>query len=651
MIKIYFALGAKAIEDYLTDERNRKEIEGQLGKRYRIVGQSVYREAVLTGVMETRPDVLVIREGLNGSISLSELFRQLKLNCPETRIVFLAKDRAPGDAFLASLVNLGIYDLIIGKRLSLGEILQSIANPATLASVVQYVPKVTVDERTNKTLYEAPTIIEVPTPNQKRTESVPSTTQKPLPVESAPTPETPPKIAEVKDVQPLRKTKVPLMPLPGQNSPTESERQPATQQMPATHVQKAKPEKPVTPPLPEKKELFFIDEEPALVIEDGVMELTLDEEMIDLEPSLEPDVIEPPVLTQPEPIAQKPKLKQSSAPKPKAPIDQKLKPQQQPVQQQKQKPVQQQKQVPVNKTKADTATESGVIGRFFQAGKKETAARRLPTQVVAFIGARGGVGNSQTAFTTAFKLAETGHKVLYMDLHEWQSSIDSIFQLGYADVGIDTAVQSLAKEEYGRIERSISNITKILPVTPREHSLYKTYARFPKNLDFMCFSQAYMETQSTTIDTTAFKDLLLYLLMHYGYDAIIIDAYSNVHSKLTEVALVYSSKIFFTLTQDYATLGSHFSQIRYLDKKKIQFRDKCGYVLVKYENSILDAKTVQELLSETLRMTGFHLLTIPNISRDCINANYEGVPLLWHCKGNREFQRSLVALTAAFATE
>ena len=156
MFKIYLAVGNKELEGFL--RKNAALIEKNLNQEVKFVGTAVYKEGIIQGIKETHPNVILIREGLPGTIQLTDLVYQIKLLSPTTRIIFLAGDRSPGDAFLATIIQYGVYDVLIGKKVDAKEMLKKIIHPNTFADVAAFMPKLSVDEKTSKQLYEAPDI-------------------------------------------------------------------------------------------------------------------------------------------------------------------------------------------------------------------------------------------------------------------------------------------------------------------------------------------------------------------------------------------------------------------------------------------------------------------------------------------------------------
>lgn len=599
MYKIFLAVGHRELESFLKSSKS--AIEKKIHDNVKFVGETVYREGILQGVADYRPDVILIREGLQGNANLTEIIYKLKVNFSDTRIIFIAGDREVGDALLATLVQLGIYDLIIGSKVNAIDMLKRIVSPNSLADVAQYMPKVTVDENTNAKLFDAPDLTPI---NTTKTEPV----NEPI----------------VKHFKPVK--------LSQDNDNTSS------------NVSKSSNEINMEKNEDISDDLLIIDE----------MEEKNNVDIVEETPVEQPPKRKP-IKTIP---LKRPKVEQIPVEKEESiqieqPIEETIKPTS-PIKVNIAKDeegelniITDKKPLKVNTikktpSKVETAQEEhnsgGLFGKLF--GKKE-ATKVLSQQVVTFIGGKGGVGNSQLAFNTALKLAQDGYKTIYIDLNDIHSSIDCIFQLGYADVGVDSAIKGIQEEDYFLIERSIVNMAKILPDTVKENYLYKTYSKIPLNMDFMFFSQKYMERTDEVeeIDYSLLKDLNMYLLMQQGYDVIIIDAPYNIFNKLTETALIYSNKVFFTITQDYSVIGNHLNQIKLMDKKRIKFREKFYYLLNKYENADLSINDVYKLLMESIRLEGFNIVSIPNMNREFINANYLGTPILWYSK-NKDMNKA-----------
>lgn len=649
MYKIYLALGHKELEAYLkSKEKDINLIAQKLGTikdTIRFEGNTSYKEGVLNGLKDVRPNLLIIREKLSGTISITDLIYQIRLENPTLRIIFLAGDRVPGDAFLASLVTYNIYDIIVGNEIQANKILDRIVSPNTFANVAHLVPKTNIDEKTGQKLYEAPNV--VPIINNIKIEGITESNQTPTPTSRKINVDSVKNKAETKNVD--------------------------TQYL-------VKQDEGVTSSTKEKdndyyknnqnKNTIIKDEE--IIIDDLDDDIVIEEdEEIDVynneESSTHNDMVKETVANNikpkidlnlnkdnsnessilPLPIHKKGKIN----PKEKEPVNEveenvlNIKTSNQPLKiSQKVNPVNnyqnnnddffENKERKVLKTPTPSEKErAGLFGKIL--GSKKDVNKKIGQRIITFIGGSSGVGTSQLAFNTALELAKDGYKVMYMDLNQLRSSIESIFQLGYSDVGIDTALKGIEENNFELVDRSIVTMDKILYLEENNPSpLYKTYSKLPKNLDYLFFSQDHIKkvlvNSPIDINANMLKDLNMYLLMQEGYDFIILDAPSNMGDKLTEIATIFSMKLFFVITQDISIITNNINcQLKLLDEKRINYREKCYYILNKTENASWNYTKIYKWLVESTQIDRLDMVSVPYIQRDFIMANYEGTPISW----------------------
>ena len=571
MKKIFLAIGFKDLENFLKESK--PIIEKHLGETVEFTGESVYRGGIVQGVTYYKPDIVIIREGLPGNEEFSEIILNLKLNYPDIRIIFLAGNREVGDALLATLVQYGIYDLIVGSKLDCTEIIKKIIRPNTLSDVAYFLPKIKVDERTNKKIFEAPEM-----PNL--------TTDQPQVIKS------------INDF----------------DEDTSSKR---------VNVEEE-----------DDDDIFVIDEDDF----DENIENDLDENIendlnknIQVKNSIEE--IQEKVQEEVQEETEEEKLRNmrnTYVPKTKN------------IKLDIEKDIQNKKvntdEKRINYT--NEKQEGSFFGNLFKGNKKNV--ERVSQQVLTFIGGSRGTGNSQISFNIALDLAERGYKTMYMDLNDKFSPISYIYQLGYSDAGVENLLNSFKTSNYTNMNLGISNSSKILTVTDKDDFLYKTYSKLPKNIDFLFFSEDYMNrdlnnTNPEIVEGKYLKDLIIYLFTNNSYDFIVIDTPSDIYNELTENALIYSSKIFFTITQDVGVIGNHIKDLKVMIKKGINFKEKFYYLLNKYENAGISNRDIETLISNDLRFKGLDMINIPNMNKEILTNNFEGVPLIWNVK-SKEFK-------------
>lgn len=478
MIKIYLAIGHKDLENFIINHKSL--LESGLKDEVEFVGQAVYREAALQGVKDMKPDIILLRESLQGKIQVSDLIYNMKLASSKTRVILLTGDRQVGDPFLASLVNIGVYDLIIGNKVNTKEMLKRIVYPNEFSDVAKYAPKTSVDENTNKVSYE-----QVVT-QQPKVESVQEKKFEEKIVNS-----TRPQPVKIEDIKPIK---------------TEKPKQ--------------------------RKSLF---------------------------------------------------------------------------------------------------------------GKK-IEQKTINQQIITFVGGSEGVGNSHIAFNTAINLANEGFNILYMDLNNKHAAMDTIFQLGYEDIGIDKALEATDTNDITTIQQCIGTIPKALSVISKNDYLYKTYVKLPTSLNFMFFSQLCMNGQVNVVASLPkFQKLMKTLLRDFHYDVIILDAPANMRNPLTQMSVMYAEKLFFTIIQDNSVIASLIKGTRVLDQKNIPYKNKMNVIINKFEKCDFSSKNVYQLISGNIDYDSFSIYTMPNLSREFISASFNAMPILLVCK-NKELQKTFAEI-------
>lgn len=137
--RILYAIGYKEAEEYIT------KILSEFDNRFEVVGSVNDQESILSFIREKDVNVLVIREGLKGSDDIFKIVFHIRLNFPDIRIVFMAKNRKVGDLYLARLVAFSIFDILAGERISTKSIANLIMNPQNFNEVKSLLPPVDSD--------------------------------------------------------------------------------------------------------------------------------------------------------------------------------------------------------------------------------------------------------------------------------------------------------------------------------------------------------------------------------------------------------------------------------------------------------------------------------------------------------------------------
>lgn len=499
MRKILLAVGHIQLEEY---------IEKTLSKEYIFVGKIVHKDSIVSTVAKHKPDILVVRETLPGTEDILSVVHELKIHHPKTRIVFLGGDRRVGDAFLSTLVSLGIYDLLYGANIKADEIIRLIRRENEFKDVAHLQMKPKFNEKTNEVLFEAPgaSVIErevikevyigtpeIPTP---KTEHIPHLEK------------------EINEIS---------------ETVEEKEKTETKTEIQKPLIEKIQPEKTEKKEESGKKRSILLGRKDKLVKNDNIQVF------------------------------------------------------------------------PVNKQK-----------------------------IITFMGSKHGTGNSSIALNSAVKLAQKGFKTIFLEISEKGLTSGYLYQLGYLDDGIDSALAGLSEGDYTKIN---SAIIKSSELKKRDPLIMDSHKKFPETLDFMFFSYKYIRKNEEMekiepINTILLKDLYLYLMFNLSYDFIVIDIHCDLSDEATKNALIYSNKIFATITQDISTIGEYVYVVDEIEKQGIEIKGKLCTIINKFEDADISSKEIEEWIESP------GAITVPCLNKDFINANFVGVPMVMYSKNS-----------------
>ena len=692
MYKVYLAVGNEGVEKYIKSQK--PLLEKMLNDTVNFVGATVYKEGALQGVKDYHPDVIILREGLHGSLDILDLVYKIRLESSNTRIIFITKTREVGDAFLATSVQLGVYDLIIGDKISVKDLLKKIVYPTKFIDVAHYIPKVTVDEKTNKKIFSAPDVDalvkqrveEIAVPVMQEQQMVNENKTAPIQIDTS---KDEPPINILKDTEDSKvivkevdnglepelvatytdPSITPIAPVSIENSLSGLNFQKENMQETSAPI--------VVQPVNEDLEDDFSELPPTIA------PIAISTEKIETQPETyipqtpivdinknEPTGFNPNFNTEKNnvnenipPIHTMPEVPPVVPVVPVIPVVPTVEPQEQsysaPVSQPMQeaeapknigdiRPIQPIDGIPIptqnpytvgsnpSQTINDITSKKG-----FTLFKKKSNQKTIPAQIITFWGGSNGVGNSQIAFNTAIALANKGYHVIYVDLNEHFSAVESMMQLGFEDLGIDTMLNNIENNRTDKVGHAIGSVAKILPFTDKRDFLYKTYTNMPSSLNFAFFSQHCFEGRTGVhYDIERLKDLNLMFLMDFGYDVIILDAPADVKNRATQLALAYANKVFVTLNQDKTVLSRTLKQMKYLSYNRINVRDKSYFVINRFENCDFSYNNLSNFIAMNLQYERLEMLSIPNLSKEFINSIYNGMPVILSTK-NKELLKTI----------
>ncbi|MFY0516213.1 AAA family ATPase [Lysinibacillus sp. UGB7] len=255
-----------------------------------------------------------------------------------------------------------------------------------------------------------------------------------------------------------------------------------------------------------------------------------------------------------------------------------------------------------------------------------TSSGRASQQIITFVGAKSGVGNSMLAFNTALMLANK-HRVLYIDMDDMNPVVPALYQLSKLNVGIDTAFQAI---QNGRLELIRESICKMDEIVEMKLSLNDLHKKLPKNLEILIYSETYLSnlTEKSEANKDLSRELYLYMLYQMDYDFIILDVGGNINDNVTFDAITYSNRVFYTITQDAACILKTENDFHELQKQGVDVGKKIKLLINHYTKNTIDVKGILDWLNLK------NAVCIPNANDEIMYANFEGIPVSMHLKSN-----------------
>lgn len=592
--KVLLAIGNRQIEEYL-----QKKLETD----FLFVGTSTYREGILKNIEQNIPDIIILREGLKGSQNISEIIYEIRRHHQGTRIIFITGNREAGDELLAMLVNLQIFDILANERINVNDLVALVREANTYQQVAHFQPKMSVDDRTKRLLFESP-----------GTSQVIQTVEKVVfverPQEAQPTPVVP----DV--VEKERKSRL------GGGLFGKKENVEAVEVNPVAEPT-VLPEEPLA--IEKRKPMFGRKRTAPAEVEEAV-------EKIDVK-ALEKEEKARLQLEKKQIAQEQVRLRQEEKEHQRALAEAQKQKEAVRLQEQERRSKQALQDDEDRHKQDELYLKTLELQKQIEELSKNKEAERFLTQelpphskqkIITFVGGEHGVGNTQVALNTAIQLSQNGYKTIYIELKEKPSTVDYLYQLHRnVDNGLEVALFNLETQDYRGVHKSITRMKDVIERTNEGDLMLDLYKTFPKNLDFLLFSPSYTETENELMvgNPQALKELCMHLLFESGYHFIILDADIEKNNPYTEVALRFGTQVFYTLTQDVCHIGNSVRHVADLSKS-INIKDKLYYIVNKYEDADIHRNSISDWLKTDVN------LFVPNANREFINANYTGQPVL-----------------------
>lgn len=595
MQKILFAIGQRKFEEM---------IEGRLGDNFNVVGTATHREGVLSNIEQSNPDIVILREKLPGKTNLSEIIHQIRSQHGHIRIIFMTGSRQKGDEFLAMLVNMQVFDILAEAQIPTAKLIELIEHPNSYQDVSHFQPKMVLDDKTKKMLFEPPagaTDVQVKT--------VEKVVYVEKPVEQEPEPEQEQKARKSRGFFSRRQANVVEEP-----TPTE----PVAQIVPETE--------PAPQPVTARKQAPTPTPEPAQDKVDMKAQRAREKE---LEKQRQREAV---AQRKEEERIRKEELARQEA----------REAEERARSQRERELALKEEQERLKKLELELKTIE--LQRKIEEMDKNKEAEHFLNQelsphsnqkIITFVGGEHGVGNTQVALNTSIQLANNGYKTIYIELKEKRrSTVDYLYQLHRnIDTGLEVALFSLESKDYRAVNKSIVRMKDVIERTRESDLMLDAYKQYPKNLDYLFFSPTYTSDNNELVvgNPQGLKELCWHLIFEAGYHYIILDADIDKSNPYTEVALRFGSKVFYTITQDVCHISNSINHVKDVSEN-MNIKEKLNYVVNKYEDSDMTKKGISDWLDTDVK------LYIPNANREFINANYNGYPALIGTK-NKELKR------------
>ena len=114
------------------------------------VDEAPYRECVVERCSKLGVDVLILSESLSGQTHFQTLCQDVKVHCPNTRIIVIGGVHEKGDDFLTSLIQKTIFDITYGSELKCVELFKLIFSPNNYGDGLKYLSNSQITEESRE---------------------------------------------------------------------------------------------------------------------------------------------------------------------------------------------------------------------------------------------------------------------------------------------------------------------------------------------------------------------------------------------------------------------------------------------------------------------------------------------------------------------
>lgn len=557
---------------------------------YAFTERAAYKEEVISKVESEKPDIIIIRETLQGSLSSLQILREIKLISRSARVIFISKKRDYGDLVINEVINLGIYDIINSESVDLKDVVNLVKNPNSYADVDRFRFKKKIEEET------APVTKEV---------------EEKMPQVSL--------LGGLKNIVKLKEKAVKVVLDLDEDKASSDIEAPKKNSLFSGKFKKNKKncieEQVAKEETTEKSDNIsdtnvtkvreVAQEEPVAEqsVEDvkGDKSVDIKEDIKDVEDVYTEESCNEENSNESEPVINVPKLE-----KYKEIRDVESKPEYQ--KKQKQTAVRnrdyglsgivqvQEKEKEESDTsksfkmpkeigffipKFKSAKEGDALERFSYALDEEEVVNH---RIITFCNTTGGTGTSTLAFNTFLALG-LKYSVVYVDLNTHFSSATYFYDLSVPEKNLYSALLGIEEGNNRRILRNVVDKDDLLDkVSEETNETQSIYYKFPGNCHFLINNHS--KEKEVEITPDSYRDLILYLVSSLNYDYVIIDTGNNLYEKNISKIIDISSLILPVARQDLESFGAFDCYMNYLERKEGLSinKGKIHYILNRYSS-------------------------------------------------------------------
>lgn len=148
-MKILFCIANKKAEEYIINEIQKRSNDESNPYGIMEYSSALYRETILQKIAELLPDVVIIKENLEGNADIYDIVKKIRLDYPNTRVIMLISNNQRSELTISQYVSLGIYDVLSGS-IDMKHVSNLIFSPNTLKDVEEFIPDTTYADKKNK---------------------------------------------------------------------------------------------------------------------------------------------------------------------------------------------------------------------------------------------------------------------------------------------------------------------------------------------------------------------------------------------------------------------------------------------------------------------------------------------------------------------